>query len=280
MIRATTRGPFLPAWLAAAAWLFTAGAQAAASTAIDVTGLQVSVVAIAPGQTPGVSFAGPGGSLAQSLASVGMPPDTWLATATGGAAFGQASSATGAGALAGSSAFLSGDVFGAGASVHTSAYASSGGPDATGQGTFGLGDGVAAAAFTLAPGTRMTITATVCATASTTGTSPFEYADSGLSLVLGDSQGGGSQFVRFTFDAFALGLFGPSVDVETTTLNLVYENDTNAAITGLFSGYVGSVAYSGNPVSPVPEPGGAAMLGVGLAALAWCRRTRHAHERA
>jgi MYXO-CTERM domain-containing protein len=274
MIRATTRGLFLPAWLAAAACLLAPGAHASVSTAIDVTGLQVSVVAIAPGSTPAVSFPNAGGSTAQSMASAGVPPATWLVTAASGSAFGQTSTATWAGALAGSSATLSGDVFGAGGAVHTSAFASSRGPDAIGQGTIGLGDGVSAALFTLAPGTRMTITATVCATASVTGSSPFEYADSGLSLALSDSDGVGSQFVRFTFDAFALGLFGPFEDVETTTVSLVYENDTDAAITGLFSGYVGSIAYSGNPVSAVPEAGGAAMFLVGLAALAGWRRQR------
>lgn len=272
MIRASTRRLFLPAWLAAAACLFAAGAHAAVSTAIDVTGLQVSVSAIAPGSTPAVSFVGAGGSTAQSMTSAGMPPATWLVTTASGRAFGDASSATWAGALAGSSAMLSGDVFGAGGVVHTSAFASSHGPGATGQGTIGLGNGVSAATFTLAPGTRMTITATVCAIASVTGASPHEYADSGLSLALSDSEGVGPQFVRFTFDAFAAGLFGPFDDVETTTLSLVYENNTNAAITGLFSGYVGSIAYSGNPVSAVPEPGGGAMLGAGLAALACWRR--------
>ena len=274
MIRAKTRGLFLPAWLAAAACLLAPGARAAVSTAIDVTGLQVSVAAIVPGGTPAVSFASAGGSTAQSMASAGMPPATWLVTSASGRAFGEASSVAWAGALAGSSAMLSGDVFGAGGLVQTSAFASSTGPASTGQGTIGLADGVSAAVFTLAPDTRMTITATVCATASATGANPFEYADSGLSLALSDSEGVGSQFVRFTFDAFAVGLFGPFDDVETTTVSLVYENDTDAAITGLFSGYVGSIAYSGNPVSAVPEPAGATLFGVGLVALAWWRPHR------
>ena len=233
-------------------------------TGIDVTGLQVSVSPIDGDDHPGVSFAGAGGSTSVSEATSGLPPADRTVTAGNEAAFGEVCSELSSDPSVGGSAMLSGDVFGFGADVHASAYASSPGPGATGQGTVGLVNGVSAAAFTLAPGTRMTITATVQAYASVSGSSPYDMADSGLSMTLTDADGGGLQFVRIDFDALALGLFGPYDDVETSVLNLVYENDTDAAISGLFSGYVASYAYAGDPTA-VPEPGTAAMLLAGLA---------------
>jgi MYXO-CTERM domain-containing protein len=267
MMRSMTRGRFLPACLVAGAWLFAPVARAEVSTSVDVTNLRVSVSALSPGSTPSVTFSGAAGSTSECNVSSGIPPETFVVTADGMGAFGQASSATPHDPFVRSSAMLSGDVFGGGAVVHTSAFAHSRGPEATSQGTFGLANGVSAAVFTLAPGTRMTITADVWATASSTGASPFEYADSGLSLSLSDGDGVGPQFVRFTFDAVALGLFGAYEDVETTSVSLVYENDTDASMTGLFSGYVGSIAYAADPVSVVPEPRSGAMLSLGLGLL-------------
>jgi hypothetical protein len=279
MIRATTRGRFLPACLAAAAWLLAPDAGAAASTAIDVTNLRVSVAAIDPGSTPGVSFTGPGGSTSQCTVSSGTPPATWLVTANGRGAFGEATAAASGDPFAGSAAMLSGDVFGAGGFVHTSAFTGGPEPGVTSQGTVGLADGVSAIAFTLAPGTRLTITADVWATASVTGASPMEFADSGFSFALSDADGVGPQFARVTFDAIALGLFGPVDDVESTTLSLVYENTSDVAITGLFSGYVSSVATSGDAVGVVPEPGSAAMLSLGLLLVAGTTTARRRHRR-
>lgn len=228
-------------------------------TGIDVTGLQVRVAPIAPGDQPGVSFAGAGGSTSNCEATSGVPPADHTVTAASASAFGEVGSELSNDPFAGGSAILRGDVFGFGADVHASAYASSPGPDAVGQGTVGLANGVSAAAFTLAPGTRMTITATVQAFASVSGASPFEMADSGLSMTLADAEGGGPQFTRIDFDALALGLFGPYDDVETSVLSLVYENDGDTPITGLFSGFVASYAYAGDPTA-LSEPGAAAML--------------------
>ena len=265
MNRATTRGrPLTIACLAALACLVAATAHAAAQAGIDVTGLQVSIAPVAPGDRPGVSFANAGGSTSTCDASFGLPPTDRNVSATGASAFGEVGSDLSTDSAVGGTAVLSGDVFGPGAAVHASAYASSPGPDAVGQGTIGLVNGVGAGAFTLAPGTRMTITASVQAFASVTGASPFEMADSGLSMTLTDAEGGGQQFARIDFDALALGLFGPYDDIENTVVSLVYENDTDAQITGLFSGYVASYAYAGDPTA-VPEPGGTAMLLAGLA---------------
>lgn len=252
------------ACLAALACLAAPDTRAEVRTGIDVTGLQVSIAPVAPSDHPGVSFAGASGSTSTCEASSGRPPADRTVTATGASAFGAVGSELSNDAFVGGSAWLSGDVFGFGADVHASAHASSPGPDATVRGTVGLANGVSAGLFTLAPGTRMTITASVRAFASVTGSSPYEMADSGLSMTVADADGGGLQFARIDFDALALGLFGPYDDVETTFVSLVYENDTDAAITGLFSGYVASYAYAGDPTA-VPEPGGAAM---GLAGLA------------
>lgn len=265
------------AGLVAAACLAAPAAHASADARIDVTGLQVSVVAVAPGRTPAVSFAGAGGSTSVCVSTSGRPPVDHSAMAGSAAAFGAVASALASDPAAGGSAALFGDVFGAGASVEASAYASSPGPDVTSQGTVGLVNDVSAAAFTLAPGTRMTITASVQAFASVTGASASELADAGLLMTLTDSDGGGPQFARVSFDAVALGLFGAWDDTETTFVSLVYENDTNTDITGLFSGYVASFAFAADP-SAVPEPGSLATMLAGLA-LALVGATGGAHAR-
>lgn len=271
-----TRGrPLTIACLAALACLVATTAHAAAQTGIDITGLQVSIAPVAPGDRPDVSFADAGASTSACEASFGLPPIDRNVSAAGASAFGEVGSDLSTDPAVGGTALLSGDVFGPGAAVHASAYARSAGPDAVGQGTIGLVNGVGAGAFTLAPGTRMTITASVLAFASVTGASPFEMADSGLSLTLTDADGGGQQFARIDFDALALGLFGPYDDVENTVVSLVYENDTDAEITGLFSGYVASYAYAGDPTA-VPEPGGAAMLLAGFALVLAVRRASRA----
>jgi len=264
----------LAAWTAAAACALPLAAHARADAAIDVTDLRVAVTSVRPGHTAAVTFARGGGSTAESDASSGDPPASQVVTSSGGFAFGQCATAAATGPAVGGSASLVGNAFGEGAAVHTSAFADSAGPDAVGQGTVGLADGVAAAAFTLAPWTRMTITASVWASASVTGASPLEFADSGLSMTLSDEDGIGLQFIRISLDAFAWGQFGAAEDVETRTLSLSYENLSDGDLNGLFSGYVSSYAYTSDPVGTVPEPGAAAMLcaGLVLVAAAACRR--------
>ena len=274
MTKATMWGAWPTALAAAAGCLVAPPARADAQAAIDVTGLRVSVAALAPGAVPGVSFACAGGSTSESDATAGLPPSGVSEIASSGLAFGPASTATPAWPFAGGSARLEGDVFGDGASAQASAFAASAGPGATGQGTVGLVDGVSAALFTLAPWTRLTITAQVVATASTTGASADEFADSGLLLSIGDANGGGPQWQRISLDAFALGLFGPADDTEETFVSLSYVNDTDAAIQGLFGGYVAAIAYSDDPPAPVPEPGEAWMAGAGLLLVAAALRRR------
>jgi len=255
----------LSAWTAASACAIAPPARADATASIVVTDFRVAVSALAPGAVPAVSFAGAGGSTSESDAGPGEPPSGVSAASASGRAFGAVDSATPAWPFAGGAAALGGDVFGAGASMQAWGFASSDGPGETGEGTVGLVDGVAAAEFTLAPWTRMTITAQVFATASVTGGSPDEFADAGLLLSISDPNGGGPQFERISFDAFALGLFGANDDQEATFVSLCYENDSDIAITGLFGGYVAAIAYSVDPPAPVPEPGAAWMAGAGLA---------------
>jgi len=256
-------------------------ARAEVRTAIDVTAFQVSVAPISGGSTPGVSFAGAGGSTSTCEVIFGRPSSDRSVTSSSASAFGQVSSALDGGPDVGGAATLAGDFFGAGGEVHATAWAVGAGADATGQATIGLVNGVSDAMFTLAPGTRMTITAYVSATAWVSGASAGEIADSGLSMTVADASGTGPQFARVTFDAFAMGLFGPWEDDESTVLSLVYENDTDAPITGLFSGYVASYAFAPDPVSAVPEPAAAAMLPAGIAlALAVALARRRSRDRA
>lgn len=278
MYRAKTTG-WLGRWLCATAGLLPLAAGASAVTSIEVRGLQVAVIALSTGQAPAVSFAGAGGSSADSEVSIGnwSAGDSSAPGASG--AFGPVASFMSVCRSVGAAASMTGDAFGTGATVRASAFASGNGADALGQGTVGLVDGLSSASFTLAPWTRMTITATVLATASVSGSSPFDYADSGLSMTLSDSDGLGLQFTRFTADAFASGAFGAFDDVETWSVALGYENDSDADLTGLFSGYVASLASA----SAVPEPDGATSLGAGLLLLAGLMRvgaTRARRERA
>jgi hypothetical protein len=258
-----------------AAWAIASGARAAVATEIDVSDLHVRLQALAPGVTPAASFASPRGSTAHSEGSFGSPGTDQRRSSDSGRAFGQtATGATGT-PFAGGSALLSGDAFGAGAFIRTSAYASSDVAQAIGTGTVGLVDDVATASFTLAPWTEMTISARVHATASCTGANPFESADSGLLMAIGDSQGTGPQFAYVNFNAFALGAFGRMDDSESTFVSLSYVNDTGSAIFGVFSGYVSSFASSDLAVDPVPEPATPVLLAAGLlATIAAARRRR------
>ena len=280
MSRATSWRGLLPALAGVSACVAASSACADVTASIDVTGLRVAVFAVAPGAVPAVSFAGAGGSTSESDVTTGTPSSEVSALASSGRAFGPTSTVAPASPLAGGSARLEGDVFGRGGSVHASAFATNAGPGETGQGTVGLVDGVSAASFTLAPWTRMTITAKVSATASSTGTSPDEFADSGFLLSISDENGGGPQWQRISLDAFALGLFGPVDDVEATFVSLSYENDSGAPISGLFGGYVAAVAYSDDPPTPpVPETGAAWTMGAGLLLVAAAARRRHATPR-
>jgi hypothetical protein len=265
-------------WVAACAavavGVVAPGAWASTSSGISVSDFVVTVKAITPGSHPAVSFAGAGGSTSECGSSSGSPRPDQHWTAASGHAFGDASTATTADPFAGGSAGIVGDVFGRGAVVSASAYASSLVPASFGEGTVGLVNDVGAALFTLAPGTLMTISATVTATASASGASPDEFADSGLLMSIGDETGLGPQRAYIDFNAYASGLFGQYSDTETAFITLVYANETDAAIAGLFSGYVSSYASSGDPVTEAPEPGSAAMLLAGLLAAAGVSRAR------
>jgi len=259
-------------WLAALAAAAVAGlapgARASTSSGISVSDLRVAVSAITPGSRPAVSFAGAGGSTSACDSSSGPPrPDQHLAMASG-LAFGDAATATAADPFAGGSASLVGDVYGLGAAASAAAYASSLVPMSSADATVGLVNDVGAASFTLAPGTLMTISAEVTATASATGARPDEFAESGLLMAIGDATGLGPQRAYVNFDVYASGLSGPYSDTESAFVTLVYANDTDAAISGLFSGYVSSVAGSGDPVSEAPEPAAAAMMLAALLATA------------
>jgi len=265
-------------WVAAcaavAAGVITPAVWASTSSGISVSDFRVAVSAITPGSRPGVSFAGAGGSTSESGSSSGSPRPDQHWTATSGQAFGDASTATTTDPFAGGSAALTGDVYGRGALASAQAYASSLVPLSFGEGTVGLVNDVGAATFTLAPGTLMTITATVTATASASGASADEFAESGLLMSIGDDTGLGPQRAYVDFNVYASGLFGQYSDTESAFVTLVYANDSDVAITGLFSGYVSSYASSGDPVSAAPEPGGGAMLLAGLLAVAGASRLR------
>jgi len=264
--------PYLVLALAAVASALAApAAMASASSSISVTDFRVQVTALAPGDVPAVSFDGAGGSSAESASSsAGRSPDQQTTLASG-CAFGVVASTALASPFAGGSAAMVGDVFGAGASATTSAFARSDVPASHGEGTLGLVNDVGAASFTLAPWTRMTISANVSAVASSDGANPDEFAESGLLMAIGDDTGLGPQWDYVDFNALALGAFGAFTDTEATFVMLAYDNDSDAPITGLFSGYIASDASSGAPLSAVPEPGAAAMLVIGLAATALFR---------
>lgn len=272
---------WLAACVAVAAGVLAPEARASTSSGISVSDFLVSVKSIAPGSAPAVSFAGAGGSTSESGSSSGAPRPDQHQTAASGNAFGSAATATAADPFAGGTACLSGDVYGRGALASASAYASSQVPVSFGEGTVGLVNDVGAAIFTLAPGTLLTISATVTATASASGASLDEFAESGLLMSISDETGLGPQRAYIDFNVYASGLFGAYSDTETTVVTLIYVNDTDAAITGLFSGYVASYASSGDPVSAVPEPGSAATMLAGLLlAAAAVRRRRRAPARA
>ncbi len=256
----------------AAACAAMSGAAASVSTQIVVSDFRVEVSALAPDATPAVSFASDVGSTSDSNSSYGDPPADQHRSVASGRPFGSATVATSAGAFAGSAAAIEGNVFGTGALVRTSAYASSQAPQTTGDATVGLVAGVSTASFTLAPWSLMTISARVDAMASCTGSGDFELADSGVLMAIGDAEGTGPQFAYVSMDAFAVGGFGPVDDVEASFLSLSYLNATDAPVFGVFSGYVASYAVSGLPASAVPEPGGAALLLAGLVAASLRRR--------
>jgi hypothetical protein len=265
-------------WIAACAAATTSvlapAAWASTSSGISVSDFVVTVKSVVPGSQPGVSFAGAGGSTSVCDSSSGSPRPDQHWSAASGQAFGDASTATTPDPFAGGSAAMTGDVFGRGAVASASAYASSLVPASFGDGTVGLVNDVGAALFTLAPGTLMTISATVTATASASGASPDEFAESGLLMSIGDETGLGPQRAYVNFNVYASGLFGQYSDTETTFVTLTYLNDTDATISGLFSGYISSYASSGDPVSDAPEPGTSAMLLAGLLAVAGVARTR------
>jgi hypothetical protein len=268
------RRPFIDGLAAAAACAAMSSAGASVATEIAVSDFHVALTALAPGVTPAVGFSSLLGSTSESDCSSGMPSSDQHLSFSSGRAFGQARTATSADPFAGGAAAIGGDVFEAGAFIQTSAYASSLVAQSSGEATIGLANDVSTASFTLAPWTAMTISATVRATASSTGASGSELADSGLLMAIGDAQGTGPQFSYVNFDALAFGGLGAVDDTETAILSLTYMNESNAAIFGVFSGYVSSFASSGLPVSTVPEPAEAAMLLAGLLAVGAAARRR------
>jgi len=253
------------------------GARASTSSEIRVSDFRVSVSSISPGHgQPGVSFDGAGGSTSECASSSGGTRPDQHVTAASGRAFGDALTATQPDPFASGSAAFVGDVFGSGAVAQVSTFASSLVPASQGEGTIGLVNDVGAAYFTLAPYTQMTISAYVVATASTSGASFDEFAESGLLMAIGDHDGLGPQRNYVDFNVFAPGFVGPYSDTESLAITLNYVNDTDAAISGLFSGYISSLSVSGDPppVSDVPEPGGATMMVSALLAAAALRRGR------
>jgi hypothetical protein len=265
---------FIRGLAAATACTVVSGAWASVATQITVADFRIELGALAPGVVPAASFTSIVGSTAQCDSSSGDPSTDSHRFASSGQPFGAMMPTALAGPFAGSEAALTGNVFGAGATVQTSAYASSRTSQSTAQGTIGLVNNVSTASFTLAPWTEMTISASVRASASSTGASPLELADSGILMAIGDSEGTGPQWAYVNFDAFAFGGLGAVDDTETTFVSLHYENDTAAPIDGLFSGYVSSFASSGIPVAMVSEPADAAMLVAGLLAVGSLYRRR------
>ena len=238
-------------------------ARASVATEIAVTDFRIQLSAIAPGIVPSASFLGLVGSTAECEVSSGDPLAEGHVLVSSGLPFGTVLASTSSFPFAMSAAGLAGDVFGAGATMQTSASASSLASQSMAQGTIGLVNDVAASSFTLTPWTVMTISANVRAFASSTGEDPFELTDSGVLMAIGDSEGSGPQWAYVNFNAFAFGGLGAMNDAEMAFLSLSYENDTAVPIEGLFSGYVSSFASSGSPIPPVPEPTDAAMLVVG-----------------
>ncbi|MFL6696693.1 MAG: PEP-CTERM sorting domain-containing protein [Vitreoscilla sp.] len=268
------RRPFIQVLAAAAACVAMSGARASAMTEIVVSDFRVEVSALAPRASPAVSFASLMGSTADSDSFFGDPVDDQHQSVASGQAFGTAATASSLGPFAGSAAAIEGNVFGDGALIRALAYAGDQVPQTGGDATVGLADGVSTASFTLAPWTLMTISARVDATASCTGASPFEMADSGVLMAIGDDQGTGPQWAYVALDAFALGASGPAADEETSFISLSYVNDSDVPIFGVFSGYVASLASSGSLLDPVPEPATAGLLLAGLAILGLQRRRR------
>lgn len=254
----------MQALAAAAAWVAMSNAAATVATGITVSDLRVELAALTPGASPGVSFFSTIGSTAESDSSYGAQSTGAHQSFASGQPFGAANASTPASPFAGSAAAISGDAFGAGGFIQTSAYASSLVPQSLGEATIGLVDDESTASFMLAPWTVMTISANVQSWASSTGATPSEEANSGVLMAIGDSQGTGPQFAWVNFDAFAFGALGAVQDNESFAISLSYENASDAAISGLFSGYVSSYASSGMAVSAVPEPGPAAMSLAGL----------------
>lgn len=265
---------FIHGVAAATAWAAVSGAWASVTTEITVSDLRVSLSVLSPGATAAVSFIGDVGTTSVSDSSTGDPATDQHRAAMCGRVFCDAATATAPNLYAGGAASFSGNAFADGAAIRTSAFASSLVPQASGDGTIGLVDGVATASFTLAPWTLMTISARIVATTSSTGANPFEFADSGLLMAIGDDQGTGPQFAYVNFNAFAFGGLGAIDDMETAFVSLTYENPSDMAIHGLFSGYVASAASSGMPVSTVPEPANLALLASGVAALGLLSRWR------
>lgn len=265
---------FIKGLAAATVCAAASGAWASVTTQITVADFRVQLTTLASGVAPAASFASVVGSTAECESSSGDPLTDEHRFTSSGQPFGVATTAASTDPFAGSTAELDGNVFGVGGTVQTSAYASSLAPQATAQGTIGLVNNVSTASFTLAPWTVMTISASVRASASSTGANPLELADSGVLMSIGDSEGSGPQWAYVNFNAFAFGGMGAYNDTETAFVSLSYENDTAASASGLFSGYVSSFASSGIPVVSIPEPPESAMLAAALLAAGFVYRRR------
>ncbi len=265
---------FIPGLAAAAACTVVSGACASVTTQITLTDFRIQIGALAPGVAPTASFASIVGSTAECESSSGDPVTERHRFVSSGQPLGVVMTTVSTEPFAGSTAELAGNVFGAGATVQTSAYASSLDSQSMAQGTVGMVNNVSAASFTLAPWTVMTISASVRASASSTGADPLELADSGVLMAIGDSEGSGPQWAYVNFNAFAFGGMGAVNDTEKAFVSLSYENDTAAPVSGLFSGYVSSFASSGIPVVAVPEPTDATLLLAGLFAVGSLYRGR------